>query len=174
MEITVERINEVQAKAYRRNDFLDSIAFQLQKGKTLSEKQVAAADKVMNAIVSKSDERKAKIKAENATKGVWEEARQTVSGKVIEIKQATRWEGGHYYGTETIVDKVKLECQDGKTIIFTATATCYEGNKRAIYSFEEETPLKFGIGDMITADVTVKPHKEITYWAYGSRATLKA
>jgi hypothetical protein len=174
MEITVERINKVQAKAYRRNDFLDSIAFQLQKGKTLSEKQVAAAEKVLNAIVAKADERKAKIEAENAKYGTWDEARQTVSGKVIEIKQATRWEGGHYYGTEAIVDKVKLECQDGKTIIFTATATCYEENKRAVYSFEKETPLKFGIGDAITVDVTVKPHKEITHWAYGSRATFKA
>jgi hypothetical protein len=174
MEVTISKINEVQAKAYRRNNFLDSIAYQLQSGKTLSEKQVSAANKVMDAITDNAQKREVKVNEENARNGSWDEGRQNVSGKVIEITQAARWEGGHYYGTEVIVDKVKLECQDGKTIILTATNNFYEGESRAVYSFDEETPLKFNVGDMINVDVTVKRHKVKTFWAYGSRATLKS
>ena len=169
-----DRVWAAYEKANHNNSFLFSLAVQMEKGRDMSEKQVAAAEKVMAAINQRAEEREAKLLADNNANGAWDEGRQTVSGKVIEIKQAERWEGGHYYGTTAIVDKIKLDCGDGKTIIFTATASCYEGESRAVYSFEKETPLKFGIGDEIVIDLTVKVHKDKTFWAYGSRGTLKA
>lgn len=167
-KVTAERIISAQAKAYKPSAFLFSIATQLRQGKTLSEKQVTAANKVIAAIEKRASERQAKIESENDSKGVWEEGRQTVSGKVVEIKQQERWEGGHYYGETVIVDKVKLELQDGRSIIVTGTNSFYENNDRDMRS-----QILVKVGDMVTVDTTVKVHAERTFWAYGSRTTLK-
>jgi hypothetical protein len=67
-----------------------------------------------------------------------------------------------------IVDKVKLELQDGRSIIVTGTNSFYENNDRDMHS-----QILVKVGDMVTVDTTVKVHAERTFWAYGSRTTLK-
>jgi len=160
MEITLKKINEVQKKAWRRSEFLDSIAYQIQKGRNLTEKQVAAANKVMDAITENAEKQSEKAKKEMANSGVWDEARQMVEGKIVSIKTDTNvWEQ---------VQRIVLVTDDGKKIRFNAPAMMYnDGVNDKGYA----DALLSKVGDRIELELNVKPSTNRTDWASGTRAT---
>lgn len=160
MEVTIKKINEVQKKAWRRSEFLDSIAYQLQKGRNLTEKQVAAANKVMDAITENAEKQSEKAKKEMANSGVWDEARQMVEGKIVSIKTDTNvWEQ---------VQRIVLVTDDGKKIRFNAPAMMYnDGVNDKGYA----DALLTKVGDRIEIELNVKPSAKRTDWASGTRAT---